>query len=117
MLLVLPDRLSTFDHRRQITSFEHLLEDYQKNVGEDDLTHLDEIIELHDLEMDKEVSNIDLTREEFHKRSLENFNNRALHHHVFDFKLLEKIFDYFGIRPIDETFAEPLHQVILGRKS
>ena len=51
-MLILPNKKSTFDHRRPYTTFEHLIKDYKNNVSEDDLTHYDEIILLHDIEMD-----------------------------------------------------------------
>ena len=69
-----------FDHRREPTEVAHLLEDYERNTLEDDLTHLPEILQKHDLSMDSGVG----TTEEFHLRSLNNFENRCLHHHVFD---------------------------------
>lgn len=30
-----------------VTAFEYLLQDYHKNTAEDDLSHLDEIMQLH----------------------------------------------------------------------
>lgn len=116
ILLVLPDKRFTFDRQRMVTSFEHLLEDYNRDLGEDDLTHLSEILEFHDLAMDNEISNINLTSADFHTRSLDNGNNRALHQHVFDLNLLEKIFGFFVIRPIHKAIEDPFHQIILGQK-
>jgi predicted SAM-dependent methyltransferase len=112
ILLILPDKNYTFDHKRLVTKFNHLLEDFSKNVSENDLTHLDEILELHDLKMDLSAGNF----ENFKIRSLDNFNNRCLHHHVFDFELLKEIFIYFNIEIIDTSFAKPYHQIILGVK-
>jgi SAM-dependent methyltransferase len=40
LLIIVPDKRYTFDHLRPITSFNHLLGDYEQNMGEDDLTHL-----------------------------------------------------------------------------
>lgn len=112
ILLILPDRKFTFDHKRPITEFDHLLKDFNDNVDENDLTHLPEILKLHDLEMDKKAVSI----EKFEKRSLDNFNNRCLHHHVFDFDLLKKIFEYHNIETVNVSFAKPYHQIILGVK-
>ncbi|MBS1504915.1 MAG: class I SAM-dependent methyltransferase, partial [Bacteroidetes bacterium] len=47
LVLVLPDKRYTFDHRRPVTKFEHLLQDFQNKTAENDLTHLEEIISLH----------------------------------------------------------------------
>ncbi len=41
LLLILPKKESNFDHRRPVTSFEHLLDDYKNQTEEDDLTHLE----------------------------------------------------------------------------
>lgn len=84
LILILPNKLTNFDHKRETTSFSHLLEDYENNTSEYDLTHLDEILMLHDLSMDPAAGDF----ENFKKRSLDNFNNRTLHHHVFDLDLM-----------------------------
>ncbi len=112
ILMVLPDKNFTFDHNRYVTSFDHLLEDYNNKIDETDLTHLPEILLLHDLSMDVDAG----TKLQFEKRSLDNFNNRCLHQHVFDFKLLEQIFEHNNIEIKDKSFAKPYHQIILGVK-
>lgn len=112
ILLVLPDKRYTFDHKREVTSFNHLLDDYKKDIDENDLTHLPEILDLHDLEMDKPAGN----KEKFRDRALKNYENRGLHHHVFDFDLLLIIFEHFNLKVLDTKFTEPHHQIILGQK-
>jgi len=92
LVLVLPNKQSNFDHRRPITTFEHLLDDYEREMTEHDLTHIEEILALHDLAMDPAAG----TLEQFRLRSLDNFNNRTLHHHVFDVPLIEAVLRYFG---------------------
>ena len=42
-LIVLPYHLWTFDRMRIPTAVEHMLEDYDRKMGEDDLTHIEEI--------------------------------------------------------------------------
>jgi SAM-dependent methyltransferase len=110
MLLILPDARFTFDHRRPVTSFEHLLDDYRSDKGEDDLTHLDEILALHDLARDPGA----LGAESFRARSLRNFENRALHQHVFDAALVEQLLHHFGIRPLYTDAAPPFHIISLA---
>lgn len=112
ILLVLPDRRFTFDRNRPITAFEHLLDDLKNEIDEKDLTHLSEILKLHDLEMDLRAG----TEDQFKDRSLDNHNNRCLHHHIFDFELLKKIYDYFDVKVVNMTFVKPYHQIILGIK-
>lgn len=84
LLLALPNKASNFDHRRPVTRFAHLLEDYHHDIGEDDLTHLPEILALHDLSRDAGSP----SPEAFRERSLRNHENRCLHHHVFDPELM-----------------------------
>jgi len=112
ILLILPDKRYTFDHNRTVTAFKHLEEDFNNNIDEKDLTHLSEILELHDLNLDLPAG----TKEHFKNRSLDNYKNRCLHHHIFDFELLKNIFIYYNIKIIKMTFVKPFHQIILGVK-
>lgn len=102
ILLVLPVKESNFDHKRPVTSFDHLLEDLINQTTEKDLTHLDEILALHDLRMDPLAGNL----EQFKQRSLDNFNNRTLHHHVFDFPLIKQMLEYAGFEVISMASSE-----------
>jgi SAM-dependent methyltransferase len=97
MVLVLPKKENNFDHKRNDTSFDHLLLDYRNDIKENDLTHIDEILKLHDLEMDPKAGDFNA----FKNRSLDNFNNRALHHHVFSKDLISKVLDYFDLNIIN----------------
>ena len=90
IILVLP---------RPITPFEHILEDYEQDVDEYDLTALKEILELHDLTIDKKAGTLD----QFKQRSLNNYENRCLHHHVFDSKLVEKMSSHIGLNVATQT--------------
>jgi SAM-dependent methyltransferase len=112
LLLILPDKRYTFDHKRPVTPFAHLLDDYNNNADEKDLTHVNEILELHDLAMDKAAG----TTDQFRQRSLNNYENRCLHHHVFDFPLLQEIYTFFKIETVATRFIRPYHQVIAGIK-
>ncbi len=112
IILVLPNKKSNFDHRRPVTTFQHLLDDYQRGVGEDDLTHVDEILGLHDLKMDLPAGDLD----SFKARSLDNFKHRALHHHIFDLQLIQKMFEYLNISIIDQR-EESTDFIVLGVKN
>jgi len=110
LFLVLPNKEYCFDHNRSVTDFSHLLSDYQNNTSEHDLTHLDEILELHDLNMDKIAGSL----EQFKERSLKNFENRALHQHIFDIDVLKDIFNYFKLEVL--ITYEGAEYIILGKK-
>lgn len=112
MLLVLPDRRYTFDHRRSVTTFQHLMDDFKAGMQEDDLSHLDEILRLHDFSMDPLCGG----SEQFRERALRNFENRCLHQHVFDEQLLKEIFAASGIHTLFSAFVLPYHIIIMGQK-
>jgi SAM-dependent methyltransferase len=110
LLLVLPDRRHCFDHRRPVTPASVLLRKYKEDVTEGDLSSLDEILELHDLSMDRPAG----TPEQFRARSLRNAENRCLHHHVFDAALLGFCCENLGmVRELSAAVA--LDQVELWR--
>jgi SAM-dependent methyltransferase len=113
LILVLPNKESNFDHRRPTTKFEHLLEDFAHDVGEDDLTHLDEILALHDLPMDPPAGDL----EHFRQRSLKNFENRTLHHHVFDVQLIEELLGHVGFEIVDITATKTDFFALATKKS
>jgi SAM-dependent methyltransferase len=89
--IIVPEKSVCFDHKRNYSQFTTLLSQYEKNVGEDDLSTLPEILMNHDLSMDPPAGNL----ETFTIRSLNNFNNRCLHHYVYNDELLQKICSYF----------------------
>jgi SAM-dependent methyltransferase len=87
IILILPEKSRTFDHRRNISLLSTLKLQYEKNVGEDDLSTLDEILKLHDLSLDTPAG----TPEQFKQRSLKNIENRCLHHYVYSPELLQEL--------------------------
>ena len=94
IIIIVPEKSVCFDHKREYSKFNTLLEQYKKNVGEDDLSTLPEILQNHDLNLDKAAGNF----EEFTKRSLNNYNNRCLHHYVYNDDLLMEICNYFNCK-------------------
>ncbi len=111
LVLVLPYYQDTFDHRRKPTGVDHMVRDYEQGVGEDDLTHLPEILELHDLSMDLRAG----TKEQFQRRSEQNILNRCLHHHVFDERNGRQLLTEVGFKVLSvDTMVAP-HICILAR--
>ena len=92
-LLVVPQKNSTFDHQRPTTTLHHLIDDFNKGTKEDDLTHLDEILQYHDLRLDPSAGDFD----NFKKRCVDNFKMRCIHHHTFTVFLLKDILDYLDL--------------------
>lgn len=109
-LLVVPNKEFNFDHNREYTSFEHFWEDYKQGIEETDLTHLEEILDKHDLTMD-----IEMSFEEFKQRSNHNFENRCLHHHVFSGETLNQVIEACGFSVIKSGEISSCFYV-LGKK-
>jgi SAM-dependent methyltransferase len=110
LILVLPNYRETFDHLREPTRVDHMFNDFEHGTGEDDLTHLPEILEKHDLRRDIEAG----SQHDFQKRSLENFSNRCLHHHVFDENNSRELLSRVGFNVLRVDLALPFHICILA---
>jgi SAM-dependent methyltransferase len=113
LVLVLPHKDRTFDHRRPVTSLAHLIEDFASGRTEDDLTHLPEVLALHDLELDPGTT----SREAFEARSARNFENRCMHHHVFDADLAVRLVDHVGLQIHAVELLRPCHILIVAQKA
>lgn len=111
LLVLVPERERSFDHRRPVTPISHLISDYIQGVGEDDLSHLPEILALHDLHLDPWA----LSREDFERRSRENYRYRGLHQHVFDVATLEAVCGYAGFRVVERGTMSSLIGVLLEK--
>ena len=113
MLIAVPNQLHTFDHRRPVTTFAHLQADLAANTDESDMTHLEEILALHDLEMDKPAG----TPAEFRERCKRNLEARCMHQHVFDLALLDRSLRHTGFRPVYGTDVWDIHVLIFARRA
>lgn len=113
LLLRVPHRDGTFDHRRPVTTLSHLKDDLESDVDENDLTHLPEILDSHDLSMDSAAGDL----ESFVKRSQKNPENRCLHHHVFTTETAIQLVDLVGLEVILVRADLPFDITILCRKS
>lgn len=110
IVLVLPDYRHTFDHQRAVTPVEHMLSDCANDIGEDDQTHVKEVLAKHDLHKDPGAG----SWESFQQRTLNNIQHRALHHHVFDIQNTREVLSAVGLRvPVVETTL-PHHIAALG---
>lgn len=112
LILTIPHMKMTFDHRRPHTTFEHLLDDFDRGAEEDDLTHLEEVIKFHDLERDLEAG----TFQEFKSRSEQNPINRGMHQHVYDEKLAIKCLNYAGFQVLFVELIMPFHILLVAQK-
>jgi SAM-dependent methyltransferase len=109
ILLIVPHREGTFDHRRPVTTIEHLRADADQGTGEDDLTHLDEILRLHDLKRDPGARG----REHFEQRCRDNSTIRGMHHHVFDSRTVFELCRAADLDVVALATRRPFHIVCL----
>ncbi len=112
LVLLLPHKDQTFDHRRPVTTMEHLIADFEAGMTEDDLSHVPEILALHDLDLDPEAGDW----ASFKARSLRNVENRCLHHHVFDVDLAVRLVDHVGLQIRAVETIQPMHILIVAQK-
>jgi SAM-dependent methyltransferase len=112
LVLLLPDPRRSFDHRRPLTRLAHLREDSARGVGEDDTTHVAEVLALHDLARDPWAG----SAEAFRARVARNAENRCLHHHVFDLPLIRAMLEETGWTVLAQEAARPVHLVTFARR-
>lgn len=111
LLVVAPHMSGTFDHRRATTTLAHMIDDFERNVGEDDLTHLAETLALHDRARDAEAVDDDTWAE----RRRRNASTRLLHHHTFTTSSLLALLDHAGLELIAAETRHPHDIYVLGR--
>jgi SAM-dependent methyltransferase len=113
MVLVVPHKEGTFDHRRPVTTLNHLIDDYVNGTEEDDLTHLQESLALHDFARDPKLTNSC----ELATRCADNVNHRWLHHHVFNTRLVGQMIDRAGLQICSLEALKPHHIVVVAVKA
>jgi SAM-dependent methyltransferase len=113
MLLIAPHKERTFDRRRPVTTLEHMIEDEQRGTGEDDETHFDEVLALHDLTRDPAAR---ADQSGFEARTRDNQRQRGVHHHVFVTETLLRVVDHCGLE-IRAVYPRVPHDIFcLARK-
>ena len=107
ILTIIPDYQYCFDRKRPLTTLEHLIEDYNTNIGEDDKTHIEEQKELHDWSYGGHPK--------FYELCDINERTRVVHHHTFDIELVEELFDYCGFKRVLSFKQDELNIVNLSK--
>lgn len=54
---------------------------------------------------------------ELKERSLKNYENRCLHHHVFNVDLIKEMFKFAEINFIESEFVNSCNLVTIGQKN
>jgi SAM-dependent methyltransferase len=113
LLVVLPHGAASFDWRRSVTPFAHILEDYEKNVAEDDASHVEEFLQLIDLD----VAAFPGGHDELAKHARNNLEHRVIHQHVFDEPLVAQMLNHLRLEVVSLDVLWPFHIVALARKT
>lgn len=111
LILVIPHRDATFDHKRPATRLDHLIADEYSAMPETDQTHFTEILALHDVTMDRGLS----SRAELAERLRNNDQIRGAHHHVFDCSNAGAMVHAAGWEPVAIEARFPMDIIICAR--
>ncbi len=109
-VIVLPYHAWTFDHRRRPTALQHMVEDYERNVGEDDLTHVDETFEIC-----REPNFSEADDEKLRRLLMNNFSHRMMHHHVFDEFNSQQLLEAAGLKVLAAEPYPPIHLFLIAQ--
>lgn len=112
LVLVVPHRDGTFDHRRPLTTIKHLIHDEESAVDESDETHVQEFLNLTDLKLTRYGKD----RESFRKTTLDNLHVRGIHHHVFDAQLAIEMTEACGFSILAAQTMLPNNIIIVAQK-
>jgi len=94
MYAVVPHHLHTFDHKREITSLQHLVADLEKGRTDIDWFHICEFLRNHDCEKDFVFKG----DREKHMTEFMKAPGLRTHYHVFDLPLVYAMHEYIGMR-------------------
>ena len=110
VLTVTPEKNDWIDHSRELTSWEHLLDDYQQDIGEDDLAHLEDCL--------KHTDRMLLPRHQvtvFDQSCKENLKTRFMHHHTWNTALVIKLHQFCGLELVAVDKQFPTSIITLAR--
>jgi len=112
LLVSLPDKHRTFDYRRPVTTLDHLRDDYACDMGEQDMTHVEELVTLWDYKKFPIAKSIAEHRERYR----DNYLQRLVHHHVFDLQSAVELIDFAGFKVLSKERCRPNHLILFAQK-
>src|SRR6266850_2989405 len=111
LFMLLPHGARTFDHKRRVTEWGHLMADFERQMPEADRTHIDETLRLTDTRH-WSFNAPPKWRDEFEQ----NAETRNVHHHVFDLPLVSKAVSFAGFHVSAVEYAFPFHIAVFATK-
>ena len=112
LVLVLPDKHRTFDYLRPVTPLDHMKEDYARDMDEDDMTHVEELVTLWDYKKFPIAPSVDEHRERYR----DNYRQRLVHHHVFDLSSAAAFVSACGFELLAQERGRPNHLILFAQK-
>jgi len=111
LVIVLPHYARTFDHRRMPTTVQHMEDDYEHNMGEDDLSHVEEVFAAH------YQNDPSRPAEELRALLMSNPSHRMMHHHAFDETNSKALLEAAGLTVLAVEMQLPFHIFLVARNS
>ena len=109
IVLVLPHYARTSDSGRVPTTIHHMVEDYDRNAGEDDLTHVEEIL------VARHSNDQSYADDDIKDTLLNNFSRRIMHHHVFDELNSKALLETVGFKVLAVEMQLPFHIFLVAQ--
>lgn len=110
LIIVLPNYLQTLDRRRTPTTLSHMVQDFEQNIGENDLTHVEETVQGQRLDGLGAVPAVDLQ-----KLLQDNFSHRMMHHHVFHKENSRQLLEALGCTVLAVETQLPHHIYLIAQ--
>jgi SAM-dependent methyltransferase len=104
IITIVPNKNECWDRARQYTTIEHLIEDFNKNTSERDMTHLEE------------SSCMIESRPTYYKDVGSTNETRVIHHHVFSTDTLKLCHEMAGFKTLNcfISDSDKLQMVYIG---
>jgi len=107
IITVLPHYKYIFDRKRKLTKFDHIVQDYLYDIGEDDKTHISDFID----NFDTTYSDIGTIVED----SKMNFKKRTVHYHTYNDVTSKMLFEYCGFENLYSNIDKHGNIIILSK--
>ena len=107
LISIVPDYRFSFDRKRKLTKISHILEDFNNNIQEDDVTHISEQLDLHDWSLGG--------MKNFKQLAANNFSTRVVHHHTFIKSTLKKLLKVSGYKTVFSFKLDDLNIVNVAK--
>lgn len=96
ILSIIPNKVMTFDHKRDLTSLEHLIEDYHSKKTDINWHHVLEDLRMHDMDRDAHWKG----DKKAHFKDVIKGPQFNIHVHVFDLPLVYVMHEYAGFKTL-----------------